>query len=56
MASAWPRQMTGDFEREGDREYMAPEILRGNYGKTADIFRWVEWRITAEYDTDDSLV
>lgn len=38
MASAWPRQMTGDFEREGDREYMAPEILRGVYGKAADMF------------------
>lgn len=56
MASAWPRQMTGDFEREGDREYMAPEILRGNYGKAADIFRWVEWRTTAECDADNSLV
>ncbi|KAG8834703.1 hypothetical protein FRC17_007609 [Serendipita sp. 399] len=38
MASAWPRQVTGDFEREGDREYMAPEILRGVYGKGADMF------------------
>lgn len=42
MASAWPRQVTGDFEREGDREYMAPEILRGIYGKAADMFRWVD--------------
>jgi mitosis inhibitor protein kinase SWE1 len=40
MASAWPRQVTGDFEREGDREYMAPEILRGVYGKAADMFRY----------------
>ncbi|PVG02484.1 kinase-like protein [Serendipita vermifera] len=38
MASAWPRQVTGDFEREGDREYMAPEILRGVYSKAADVF------------------
>ncbi|EIM21350.1 kinase-like protein [Wallemia mellicola CBS 633.66] len=28
----------GDLEREGDREYLAPEILRGNYSHAADIF------------------
>lgn len=28
-----------DLEREGDREYIAPEILRGRYGKEADVFR-----------------
>lgn len=28
-----------DLEREGDREYIAPEILGGRYGKEADIFR-----------------
>ena len=28
-----------DLEREGDREYIAPEILSGRYGKEADIFR-----------------
>ncbi|KAF8514239.1 kinase-like protein [Hysterangium stoloniferum] len=39
MASLWPRQNdVGGFEREGDREYMAPEILRGLYGPAADIF------------------
>ncbi|KAM0789439.1 hypothetical protein ACM66B_000262 [Microbotryomycetes sp. NB124-2] len=27
-----------DLEREGDREYIAPEILAGRYGKEADIF------------------
>ncbi|GAA5987874.1 hypothetical protein JCM10908_007252 [Rhodotorula pacifica] len=27
-----------DLEREGDREYIAPEILSGRYGKEADIF------------------
>ena len=27
-----------DLEREGDREYIAPEILRGQYGKEADMF------------------
>ncbi|GAA6005987.1 hypothetical protein JCM11491_004081 [Sporobolomyces phaffii] len=27
-----------DLEREGDREYIAPEILRGSYGKEADVF------------------
>ena len=30
-----------DLEREGDREYIAPEILGGRYGKEADIFRCV---------------
>ncbi|KAK4054620.1 mitosis inhibitor protein kinase swe1 [Microbotryomycetes sp. JL221] len=29
---------TEDLEREGDREYIAPEILAGRYGKEADIF------------------
>lgn len=28
-----------DLEREGDREYIAPEVLSGRYGKEADIFR-----------------
>lgn len=28
-----------DLEREGDREYIAPEILGGRYGKAADVFR-----------------
>ncbi|ORX85160.1 kinase-like protein, partial [Basidiobolus meristosporus CBS 931.73] len=27
-----------DIEREGDREYLAPEIFEGKYGKFADIF------------------
>ncbi|SCZ90315.1 BZ3500_MvSof-1268-A1-R1_Chr9g10788 [Microbotryum saponariae] len=27
-----------DLEREGDREYIAPEILAGRYGKAADMF------------------
>ncbi|GAA5936535.1 uncharacterized protein JCM15063_001914 [Sporobolomyces koalae] len=27
-----------DLEREGDREYIAPEILSGRYGKAADVF------------------
>ncbi|KAK9766780.1 mitosis inhibitor protein kinase swe1 [Basidiobolus ranarum] len=27
-----------DVEREGDREYLAPEIFEGKYGKFADIF------------------
>jgi mitosis inhibitor protein kinase SWE1 len=41
MASVWPRR-TGDegaFEREGDKLYLAPEVLQGQYGKAADIFR-----------------
>lgn len=42
MASLWPRR-AGDegFEREGDREYLAAEVLQGRYGKEADIFRYV---------------
>lgn len=45
MASRWPRPASfGDdgaqhsLDREGDREYMAPEILGGRYGREADIF------------------
>jgi len=38
MASVWPRLTGGGFEREGDKEYMAPEVLQGKYGKAADIF------------------
>ncbi|KIJ49445.1 hypothetical protein M422DRAFT_27812 [Sphaerobolus stellatus SS14] len=39
MASLWPRQTREDgFEREGDRDYMAPEVLRGCYGPAADMF------------------
>lgn len=30
---------TGGFEREGDKLYLAPEVLQGRYGKAADIFR-----------------
>ena len=33
-----------DLEREGDREYIAPEILSGRYGKEADVFRCVSSR------------
>ena len=47
MASFWPRpKSTGidynedcSFEREGDKLYMAPEVLQGRYGKAADVFR-----------------
>ncbi|KAF8210427.1 kinase-like domain-containing protein [Mycena galopus ATCC 62051] len=53
MASIWPRTSTatgtgtGDqleaesvvgFEREGDKVYLAPEVLQGRYGKAADVF------------------
>lgn len=50
MASLWPRpnhkavgsfEGDGAFEREGDKVYLAPEVLQGNYGKAADIFRFV---------------
>ncbi|TFY77602.1 hypothetical protein EWM64_g6410, partial [Hericium alpestre] len=27
------------FEREGDKVYLAPEVLQGRYGKAADMFR-----------------
>lgn len=45
MASLWPRPARKDsstkresFEREGDKLYLAPEVLQGRYGKAADIF------------------
>lgn len=47
MASLWPlptHQLETEsvgFEREGDKVYLAPEVLQGQYGKAADVFRWV---------------
>lgn len=49
MASLWPRASGGSplgvslggFEREGDKVYLAPEVLQGTYGRAADIFRYV---------------
>ncbi|KAJ7647180.1 hypothetical protein FB45DRAFT_892646 [Roridomyces roridus] len=45
MASVWPptppRQPETEsvgFEREGDKVYLAPEVLQGRYGKAADVF------------------
>lgn len=38
MATIWPRSSAEGFEREGDKEYMAPEVLQGRYGKAADMF------------------
>ncbi|KAF5370775.1 hypothetical protein D9758_001951 [Tetrapyrgos nigripes] len=41
MASLWPRPAHAagsGFEREGDKLYLAPEVLQGQYGKAADIF------------------
>ncbi|KAF8555319.1 hypothetical protein OG21DRAFT_1521869 [Imleria badia] len=46
MASLWPRTSGGSplgvslggFEREGDKVYLAREVLQGTYGKAADIF------------------
>ncbi|KAG7443544.1 kinase-like protein [Guyanagaster necrorhizus] len=44
MASLWPRPPQETyfgptaFEREGDKLYLAPEVLQGRYGKAADIF------------------
>jgi mitosis inhibitor protein kinase SWE1 len=52
MASVWPRPRIsgnsglgvespgrGAFEREGDKLYLAPEVLQGRYGMEADVFR-----------------
>lgn len=53
MAAFWPRRISdsggqgtdntgsrnGGFEREGDKMYLAAEVLQGRYGKEADIFR-----------------
>ncbi|PVH80716.1 kinase-like protein [Cadophora sp. DSE1049] len=36
MATSWPAQ--SGIEGEGDREYIGPEILMGNYDKPADVF------------------
>ena len=36
MATTWPAQR--GIDGEGDREYIAPEILRGQFDKPADIF------------------
>src|SRR5580700_6595587 len=36
MAAAWPAQP--GIDGEGDREYIGPEILLGQYDKPADIF------------------
>ncbi|KAI0769362.1 hypothetical protein BD413DRAFT_477978 [Trametes elegans] len=50
MASVWPRPTAAGevqliagtkpagFEREGDKLYLAPEVLQGRYGKAADVF------------------
>ena len=45
MASVWPRPpppqdtlVNNAFEREGDKLYLAPEVLQGRYGKAADVF------------------
>jgi len=45
MASVWPRPpppsdtiVSNAFEREGDKLYLAPEVLQGRYSKAADVF------------------
>ena len=54
MASIWPRRpLEADvgitprngvgFEREGDKMYLAAEVLQGWYGKENDIFRYVKF-------------
>lgn len=56
MATLWPRpRLTSDsssssgFEREGDKLYLAPEVLQGKYSKAADMFRYVLDAISAVY-------
>jgi mitosis inhibitor protein kinase SWE1 len=46
MASLWPRSNRHEaqsedavFEREGDKLYLAPEVLQGKYSMAADVFR-----------------
>ena len=36
MATPWPAR--SDIEGEGDREYIGPEVLKGQFDKPADIF------------------
>ncbi|TDL25934.1 hypothetical protein BD410DRAFT_783928 [Rickenella mellea] len=46
MATVWPRPVAAEsnadqheaFEREGDKMYLAAEVLQGHYGKETDIF------------------
>ena len=69
MASLWPRPVLISpagpdsslravrtaFEREGDKLYLAPEVLQGRYGKAADMFRFallLQNLITARELTD----
>ncbi|KAJ2963066.1 hypothetical protein NQZ79_g1885 [Umbelopsis isabellina] len=37
LSSAWPVQSKG-YSEEGDRRYMAPELLRDQFDKPADVF------------------
>ncbi len=54
----WPRPPrfeenptgAGAFEREGDKMYLAAEVLQGRYGKEADIFRCACCSCGDEYD------
>jgi mitosis inhibitor protein kinase SWE1 len=39
MASTTTAECGGGFEREGDKLYLAPEVLQGCYGEAADVFR-----------------
>jgi mitosis inhibitor protein kinase SWE1 len=41
MATLWPRPDETTFEREGDKMYLAPEVLQGVYSQAADVFRYV---------------
>ena len=38
-----PLQLGGSDVQEGDPKYMAPELMQGRFGKSADIFRY-QWK------------
>lgn len=42
LAAEGDANRSGGFEREGDKMYLAAEVLQGRYGKETDIFRWVK--------------
>ena len=44
-------QLGGSDVQEGDPKYMAPELMQGRFGKSADIFRywWKMMNIACEH-------
>lgn len=39
------RVTSEDDVQEGDSRYMAPELLRGEYGPAADVFRYKHFKV-----------